>query len=361
MFRLATLSLAVLVLSAPIAHAGGGARRSSQGIEITHTRTLLGEEERTSVPVGSGGEAPSVIVSRHSGQMFFASGRAAENLAPVFARRAPAIDPERAKPEHVTAPPVETRLVSVKHDDGTIKGALGELIPGSGIWITARHVVQGASAASLREALRSTGRESSDYLPMQFRDSAGQLDVVVFVPKDRKLDFFDLDAPSVNCASCRPDPIYKLKSLPQFRRAIEANAKFYSRQLGKRGDDVVTQESRGTLSAMNDRSFYLSESADNKTTRLSSGSLVQVSPADRDDYGVGGVTECVIAPSVQNGVAVPGGARVTPMRRLLDAEGRPTTIELLASEPPRSRGLTSDCIPVDDGRGGGGAYVDEKP
>ena len=349
MLRLTGLSQLFSLLLA-ITVSSSCAHGQEQGVVVLDRQYNFVKSREIRVPVKPDGSVPDVVVIRNGEEMYFASGKPAANLGEMARRRAPAIT---APAQGITAPPVENRILPIRSPDGQLRAGLSEVMPGTDVYVAARHVLQGLSPETIQNALSASGKSAKEFTPFEFRDASGVVDAILFVPSKTVSLVLEVNVPNANCDACTPNPVHKLLSLPHFRREVTLDSQFYSRQYGMRGHQEVEQVSRGTLSAMNADSYFLNLTPSNATTLKSSGSVVQVSPAGKEDYGIGGIVECVVPPSVQSGVAVQGGVRVIPIRRLLESEARSTSIDRLSSEEPKPRGLTGDCVPT-DGRGAGG-------
>ncbi|MCM2276490.1 MAG: hypothetical protein NDJ89_00245 [Oligoflexia bacterium] len=344
-------ALAVHFYLAP-AHAG-------DSIVWMSSTGLFGKKEILEVP-SNGGSAPSVLIGGGEGKRFFATGAAARNLAEAMEARARAEAQLQAQlqaklaealaQDQVTPPPTRPAQVAILADNRLI-GGMTELLPGTGIYLTARHILQNNSPDELRRSFRDSGLELNDYRFYQFLKQ-GKLDAILAVPAGKEGQILELAAPEPGCAEAdQAAPSFRLRRLPTLDNSVELNDSYFSYQYGTSGKDPTVQLSEGRISMLSlDRLLLPLKASGNNTTARSSGSLVFTSKPGKP-WKFGGVIECILPPTTTpDGVPVPGAVRALPATLLLDARVAPIRLERLLVEGVEP---SPDCVPI-DGRDAGG-------
>lgn len=328
---------------------------SGEAIVYRRSSGLFGSDESITVP-SNGSAAPSVWIN--SG--VFATGAAAQNLSRAIAAQARAeamlkqrlaeIELEQSKPKSTTPP--EPRVVEIKDPENRDKliGGMTELISESGIYITARHVLQEQELSRLKADFAHRGLGLNDYRFFVLKQSSRAMDVVLIVPKGKESQVLEFANPKRDCDGIER-PVFQLRVLPQIERSVALNDRFYSFQFGTTGQNATTQASQGLVQRIGGDRIYLGLGDGNYTSSRSSGSIVFTSKKSDSEWKIGGIVECLIPPSVTSrGAPLPGAVQVISSSALLAAEIEPISIESLMREKvPRD----ADCIPI-DGRDGGG-------
>lgn len=253
------------------------------------------------------------------------------------------------------APPDPPRQIPLRDGQGYLMGGFTEVLAGSGILVTARHVLQNQAPTTLSRSFNAMGVDPANYLFYEILSSKTGLsfDVVLAIPKGKEGQLLE-DFHSGTLCPCDASSLMALQYSAKFQKQVESDQSYFSYQFGTVGNKETTQSSQGKVartSGIPVERFYLELGGQNFTTLRSSGSLVYLDSA-QSAWKLGGVVECEIQAKVsRSGVAIPGGIQVIPFSILID-QGvvRQIPLQKILHE---KRSQDPDCKPI-DGRDGGG-------
>lgn len=238
-------------------------------------------------------------------------------------------------------PPKAPQSIELRNSSNHLIGGMTEMLPGSGILVTARHVLQGTEKSSIEAAFREKGLDLSKYGFYQFRREGRDVDVILAVPVGKEDLIMERANPDASC-NCASDG-FQLRELKEFEESPQVNDRYFSYQYGIVGNHKAKQISQGKISRASIDRFYLDLTEDNHTTAGSSGSVVYTgkkadlltSGDSSSSWKTGGIVECVIPPRRdRHDRPIPGGIQVIPVSNLLDSGLSPIPLNALIAEKP---------------------------
>lgn len=284
----------------------------------------------TDVVVGDGA---TVILNGSGNSGNFSFGLATGEAAKIYAQS------QRNSP-----PPAPKRIEIRK--GGVLLGGMTEIIPGSDVFVGARHVLQDNSSAELVAA----GLDPTKYNFYQFKRNGSIEDAVIAIPRGRESSVLDFTI-DLSC-NCNGGFKLKLRDLPEVERTVSVGDQYFSYQYGTVGREDVSQASHGTISRVGTDHYFLDLNNGNNTTARSSGSVVQIQKPGSNAWKFGGVVECYLREgTTKNGVAVPGGIRVIAPAALLDSDVSVVPVDSILSE--KIQKTDDPCIKIDIRYSGG--------
>jgi hypothetical protein len=332
----------------PLFIAGSSPFGYAQEIIFRSTSSIFKRSTEVHVPTQNG-ESPSVYYS--DSRKEFGTGRSAENLSEARKIEAATQVMLAARKAQNNKPEAPKQIEIRTGENQRLVGGLTELIPGSKIYITARHVLQDHDLSRIQQALKKADIDLGEMRVLGFKRGDSNLDAILLVPKGKESLVLEFAIPSTDCGNPAGLTL-KLRELPEFEKYAKQDRRYVSFQYGSTGTKATSQTSQGVVSRVGDGKLFLDLNGLNYTSGRSSGAVVFTQDGSpKAPWKVGGVVECIIPASKDFREApVPGSVQVISTSELLSAEVYPVPIELLVEEKIPS---DKECIPV-DGRSGGG-------
>ena len=265
------------------------------------------------------------------------------------------IPPDTNKSDNQPARPLPRKNVpnQIVLDKTGLKtsGTLTELIPGSGVYVTARHVLQGHSDTfGIAAAFLSAHVNIKDYAFIEFQgDRNRRLDLIVAVPRASLSKWFYTDSRDCNCNPT--DPLYSFSIRTDLQLYVDIDDPFYSYGHGTIGKDDVLQVSTGNITQRANGRVFIEKQDNSHFTPRSSGSVIYTVKEDQNHWRPAGIVECITPQKTQkNGLSLPGATRVIPFWVLYERKGWEIPLSKLIAEPVAND--EPDCIKVGGGDGG---------
>lgn len=263
-------------------------------------------------------------------RMSLATGMAARSLRSATSDK---------RPDAPQAP----RMIELRNAKGAIWGGLTEILPGTNIYVTARHVLQRSSVKLLGAAFEPFLGSLANVGAIEFHDGYGRVvDLILVGPQNR------MDELLANGFGEMAD---------QLADQVNLNDHYSSYQFGSVGASATYQFSKGDVNRFDeDGNVILSPGDTNLTTRGSSGALVYFSSSERSrepggGWRAGAVISCFLRQTESNGVPTEPGVRTVALRSLLTSYARGISLRTLSKEPRKQP--AADCEPIDRRDAGG--------